>query len=492
MRRWARAAAAAAPGALLLTACTTGQGPEPDVRTGPEGALIDASAEFLVEGLPPGEEAVLWLHATDPQGRDWASWASFTSDEEGRVDPASQAPEAGTYDDADAEGLLRSLRLPDGEPVRSPVPVPGEGPELAYTFGVDVGGRTVAEEEFVRLLHAPGVRTERTDDQGVVGDLYLPPGPGPHPGVLLLGGSEGGRASPSLAALMASHGLAVLSIAYFGEEGVPETLESIPLEYTFDAVDLLSGHPDVSGEGVGVMGASKGGELALLVGAHDRRVNAAVSVVGSSYVFHAPPGPTGAGAASGSWSLDGNDLPYLAPTQAMSLRDTAPGFLGRPWRLDWSAENAVEQATPQEREAATIPTERIDGPVLIISGAQDALWPHWLADEGEERRDAAGLPTERVVHPEAGHLIMGVPNLPSTYSTAAPLIPDIALMDLGGDPAANAEAVDDTFTRSVAFFKEALKEGSGEAPEGGPEPEPDEQAEAPTGDGTPGQEGEGT
>lgn len=54
-----RAAAAAAPGALLLTACTTGQGHEPDVRTGPDRALIDAPAEFLVEGLAPGEQAVL-------------------------------------------------------------------------------------------------------------------------------------------------------------------------------------------------------------------------------------------------------------------------------------------------------------------------------------------------------------------------------------------------------------------------------------------------
>lgn len=275
---------------------------------------------------------------------------------------------------------------------------------------------------------------------------------------------------------MASHGLAVLSIAYFGEEGVPGTLESIPLEYTFDAVDLLSGHPGVSGDGIGVIGASKGGEPALLVGAHDPRVNAVVSVAGSSYVFHAPSGPTGAGAASGSWSLDGADLPYLGPTQAMSFQGTAPGFLGRPWRPDRSVETAVERATPEEREAAAIPTERIDGPVLIISGARDALWPHWPADEGEERRDAAGRPTERVVRPEAGHLIMGVPNLPSTYSTAAPLIPDIALMDLGGDPAANAEAVADTFTRSVAFFEEELTEES----------------EEPTEDGTAGQQGEGT
>jgi dienelactone hydrolase len=51
-----------------------------------------------------------------------------------------------------------------------------------------------------------------------------------HPGVILIGGSEGGLHEVD-AALLAAHGFSVLALAYFGMPGVPPTIVDIPLEY---------------------------------------------------------------------------------------------------------------------------------------------------------------------------------------------------------------------------------------------------------------------
>src|SRR5438105_4800047 len=57
---------------------------------------------------------------------------------------------------------------------------------------------------------------------GLVGELHLPPGPGRSPGLLILGGSEGGHgAAYHFAKVFASRGFASLGVAYFGDPGVP-------------------------------------------------------------------------------------------------------------------------------------------------------------------------------------------------------------------------------------------------------------------------------
>lgn len=104
-------------------------------------------------------------------------------------------------------------------------------------------------------------------EDGLAGLLHTPAGPGPHPGVLLLGGSEGGVPDNGVAGLLASRGFAKLALAYFGADGLPGELVRIPLEYFGHAITWLSARPDVADGRVGVIGASRGGELALWLGA---------------------------------------------------------------------------------------------------------------------------------------------------------------------------------------------------------------------------------
>ncbi|MER7080304.1 Acyl-CoA thioester hydrolase/BAAT N-terminal region [Saccharopolyspora kobensis] len=429
--------------ALLLTGCagTARAAPALDVGSG----AIDEPLAVVVSGLTPGERASVWARMTDDRGRLWTSWATFAADRGGRVDIAEHAPVGGSYAGADPTGLLWSMRLPSGEPV-SESRAALSGPEIQLTVGVDIGGRTVAQEPVVVPLHAPGVRSVPVAEDGLVGDLHLPPGPGPHPGVILLGGSEGGRPNPELGRFLAGKGFAVLGLAYFGLPGLPPALDRIPVEYGDRAVGWLRARPEVSDGRVGVVGLSRGGEFALVLGAFSPGVGAVASVVGSGAVF-----PSMAPQAS-SWTHAGADLPPLV----IAAPGSPVGFLadaarGRPGRF---VDTQGTTATREELDRAAIPVERSDAAFLLVSAERDEMWPSQRLLDVAARR--LGDRAEHVVQPGAGHFILDVPNLPTSYTTAAALIPGVFWAAGGGTPQANAAATADTVRRVVELFQEEL------------------------------------
>ncbi len=124
---------------------------------------------------------------------------------------------------------------------------------------------------------------------GLVGSLFLPGASAPRAAVLALGGAGGGL-SEGAAEAFASEGFAALVLAYFGLEGLPRELVEIPLEYFEGAIAWLKGHPKVEAGRVAVVGNSKGGELALLLGAtFPRDVGAVVGYAPSAVVWQGIP-----------------------------------------------------------------------------------------------------------------------------------------------------------------------------------------------------------
>jgi pimeloyl-ACP methyl ester carboxylesterase len=207
----------------------------------------------------------------------------------------------------------------------------------------------------------------------LVGVLYRPIGKGPCPSVVLLGGS-GGDTPESVAALLASHGYAALALAYFGKGNLPEHLTSIPLEYFQRAFRWLQSQEGIRNQGVAVMGWSRGGELALLLGATFPEVNAVVSYVGSGVVHSGFVASPVEAENPPAWTYQGKPLsPYISfdpheVDQSRSLIRETPGFLR-------------SLADVELVEAATIPVERINGSVLLISGRDDQVWPSALMKE---------------------------------------------------------------------------------------------------------------
>lgn len=233
---------------------------------------------------------------------------------------------------------------------------------------------------------------------GLVARLHRPAGPGPHPAVLLLGGSGGGIDwQDQTGALLAERGFVALALAYFGMEGLPEELERIPVEYVEHGLTYLSQRPEVDASRIGIGGVSKGGELALLVASMHPEIRAVATFVPSGVVFQS--------IAEGfprtsSWTREEREVPFVPY-----------GTVENPTALADYYRAGIEQASSQVLDAATIPVERIAGPILTLSGEDDNLWPS--TDLGERvmaRLEAHGFPHphEHVAYPDAGHLISSV------------------------------------------------------------------------------------
>src|SRR4030095_8419665 len=103
------------------------------------------------------------------------------------------------------------------------VPPPDDDPlpPQALTIAAEVEGVPGIDLVLDRLRRPLGVERALVRTHGLVGTLFTPATRGPAPRVILLGGGEGGLHEID-GALLAAHGFAVLSLAYFGAEGLPQ------------------------------------------------------------------------------------------------------------------------------------------------------------------------------------------------------------------------------------------------------------------------------
>jgi dienelactone hydrolase len=124
----------------------------------------------------------------------------------------------------------------------------------------------------------PSPEGRRVTENGLLANYYPPQGEGKHPGVLMLGGSEGGLGPGvgRMAKALQAKGFAVLHVSYFAAPGQPAKLELVPLE-TFDrALDWLKAQAEVDAGRLAVVGGSKGAEAALIVATRHPDLRAAV------------------------------------------------------------------------------------------------------------------------------------------------------------------------------------------------------------------------
>ena len=181
----------------------------------PADRLYDVSRSIVVSRLAPGE--VVTISATSPRpGGLWSATATYQASGAGVVDLTRTAPQSGSYRGVSAMGLFWSQRLVGASAAANGSTV--------TTLVVWAGGHRVGSATVTQTLIGPGVseHTERFAKAGFVGDYFTPPGAGRRPAVIVWGGSEGGLGdSPAWAAMLASHGIPALAIAYFDEPGLP-------------------------------------------------------------------------------------------------------------------------------------------------------------------------------------------------------------------------------------------------------------------------------
>lgn len=289
------------------------------------------------------------------------------------------------------------------------------------------------------VLTDPGPTGRRIVERGLFANYFPPPDVGRSPAVLVIGGSEGGiganmtRAARSLQEL----GFAALSVSYFGAPGQPKQLERIRLE-TFDrALTWLRDQRGVDPERIAVMGQSKGAEAALLVGVRHPEL-AVVASAPTSFVW--PGIDWNNFVADSSWTLDGQPLDVL-PYGGIPL--FALSDIGRVYR------EGLKNA--DEHPEAAIQIERNRGPVLLLCGEEDALWPSCeMSAQLKARADAKDGPSIRVLaYDGASHGVFGPP--------LDPKHPDYTRLNRwGGSRAATNAARKDAWPRVLAFLQRVL------------------------------------
>lgn len=224
-------------------------------------------------------------------------------------------------------------------------------------------------------------------------------GDGSAVGVLVLAGSSG-RVLRERARLFAEQGFLALAIRWFGGPGQAEAIHELPLETFTEAVGFLR---ERGARRIGIVGASKGAEAALLTAVRDPRVDVVVAVSPTAVVWgNVGAGPDGAlRPYRSSWTWRGEPLAFVPYDD--SWWDTAPD---RPRAIRGLYELS-EKTFADRLAAAGIPVERAQADLVLVAGGEDRMWPSMayslrLAD----RRRKAGRTVRLISHGDAGHRVL--------------------------------------------------------------------------------------
>lgn len=385
---------------LFALQATVPAGAEQPRVSAPAAALHDAEIQVRADGLTPGETYDLAAEFVSRSGTVWRSNSQFVADEHGVVNPASMAPVAGSYQGVDALGVFWSMTNTNE---RQTDPSLFETDDQSVvTFSLRQGEKVVATHRLTLRKRAIGISSTEIRDP-VVGTLYAPYGARKRPGVIVLGGSEGGFPRDR-AALIASHGYVTLALAYFGVDPLPRELERVPLETVDRAIAYLRRQPSVNPKRLAIVGVSKGAELALVSAARNPAIGAVVGIAPSSAVFQSI---TGQRSSTSSWTLAGKDIPF------------APYVAGEKFVQSHRLGDLYEASLAAAPSEAEIPVEKIRGPILLLAGKDDALWPS--AEMAERiaqraRRHGFRYPVKILAFENAGHHVGNLPMRPTADS----------------------------------------------------------------------------
>jgi dienelactone hydrolase len=395
---------------------------QPAFHVNPKDALIDEPVAISISGLQPGIAVTVRAHSPH-----WSSRAMFTADAQGVVDLTRMAPARADYSGIDPMGLFWSTTPDESSRVTGPPEPDARMPEPEeWTLTAEINGVAVATEKVVRRAVAADVTMTIVHDNGLVGVFYQPAGATRHPAMIVVSGSGGGVPGPwSDAGGLASRGYAVLALAYFGVDHLPRSLHNIPLEYFGTALDWLRAQPSVDPDRIGLLGTSRGGELALLLGSIFSQIKTVIAIVPSDVVW----GGCCDVRNESSWTIGGRPLVWATP--------------GNSFRT----------------ERAAIQVERIHGAVLLISGKRDHIWDSSLMSErvmDRLHRNNFGYLYEHLSYENAGHGI-GRPYT-STMEINRVVHPlTHRVIDLGGTPAGTAHAREDAWKHILAFLDAHLR-----------------------------------
>ncbi|XP_076731798.1 acyl-coenzyme A thioesterase 1 isoform X1 [Maylandia zebra] len=409
----------------------------PILSVTPSRALVDEKFKVLVENLPPGYPVtVRSLHNSEDK-HDWEAYGHYVSDHSGVVSVSEDLSYGGTYTGKEPMGLLWSMR-----------PVPGSRPGLRLrkmnvctpmlvTISVHSGHEGFRDQAPLasvlteRWYMAPGIQRITNNEQGVQGTLFIPPGPGPFPGLLDMWGGGGGLLEYR-AALLASHGYVSLALDYLGFDQESENLE---LKYFETAFNIIKDHPQVMSDRVGIFGLSLGSLVAVTLAAYSTIIKPCCIVCISSNHYYPAQGSTVASRFEGV------------------TRQLYKARVNEDNQVIWK-DVGLEFITDPSNIAEV---GRINCPTLLVNGCDDQNWP-----TVETAEDVARLMREagkehllsRLAYPDTGHLIEP-PFSPHFRATTFVIhsSKEKVLLLWGGKTKPHSDAQEDSWRKILSFLQ---------------------------------------
>ncbi|XP_045161068.2 acyl-coenzyme A thioesterase 1-like [Mercenaria mercenaria] len=408
-----------------------------------EDPLVDEVIKIIIKGLQKNQHVTVRAEVVE-KDQVFAGSGSFVADDNGTVDISEQPSTCGTYKGVSSMGLFWSIRsspsMPQGlklvkrnasSALLTELTVfPGQ---LTFEQTYNSNVKPMLQKTMRRWYMARGVQKIPVRSGRIRGTLFLPPGRGPFPGIIDLFGMTGGCVEYR-AALLASRGFAAIHLPYFLYDDLAKDLSELELEYFMETVDWLSAHPHVDGNNLGIIGVSKGGEIALQMAYYSNKIKSVVSINGAPFLTVMP--MTYRGENIGESIFNKND--YTETEEGIDSRNS----------MDCDIENYL-------------PIWERDVHVLLISGTDDMtlktkFLPNLFKCYPEKRKHLCEL----LVYPGAGHLIE--PPYASFARSSVKHNRGVggdhgrALMLWGGETVAHAHAQEDSWKHILRHFRTTL------------------------------------
>ena len=292
-------------------------------------------------------------------------------------------------------------------------------------------GLYLAKQQFNRTYKHPSVTSRPVREGRLRGSLYTPAGPGPFPVVLDLFGTAGGLIE-TRAALLASHGFMTLALAYFAYEDLQTHLDRIDLDYFEEGLNYLLKQPNAIKSGAGMVGVSKGAEIALMMSEFMPQLTAIVSINGLYF------------RSTNRVYYKEEELPIFLPDYGrMSMPDNAMYLI-----------DCFDNLTKMD-EKCIIKVEKSNAQFLLIASENDGQCPPLTTERCADRLKAAGKEAnyEYLLCKGAGHLLEA-PHSPFCYASYHSKFGCSFLW--GGAKIAHTRAQEMAWPKILNFLRESL------------------------------------
>ncbi len=411
-------------------------------------ALCDQRIDICVSDLPAHAKVKISASMSLPWATSVAfeSAAWFTADAHGQLDLSWQKPDSGSYDFVDSMGLIVSMKSTDPKAMEKVVR--GVSVEKSQFIEIVVEcGQDRASAQLERLFIAGDIKRQAITD-GFVGDLFYSENTSCQT-IVWLGGSGSGLAVNSpVAAVLASHGFNVLSVAYFNEKGLPAQLSEIPLEYFEGVFARLSKNPITSGKEVWILGMSKGAELALILASRYPFITLVAVFSPHAYCFQGL-----AFKDVSSWTYEGKPLPFIRLKNRWVFASMISGFIkNKPLQFTDTYQKGLRAA--RNKEAARIKIENAQADLLLFTSKECGMWNTYDGSvQIMETLRKCNYPHkyDLVVYEDAGEPYYVPYVFPAGWTTMK-IAPRLVL-SAGGTLEGNAHARADSWKKIIEFFK---------------------------------------